>query len=96
MLLCFPILPSFDKDLAEFDVNTSHVFTQGVLAANHLGRRRGCRWRARARARCEPGSVVITTLSRAGPSLKLLEQKQLRVRSELAQFPSSVWKQQAK
>ena len=59
---------------AGFDVNRSHVFPQGVLAAITLlggGARDG--------ARCEPAlplcSVALTTLLQVGMGSKMLEQK---------------------
>lgn len=64
---------------AGFDMDASHVFPQGVLAAvTSAGGGAGV-GEARARARCEAGLllclVVVTTLAGVGSGPKLLGQK---------------------
>ena len=64
---------------AGFDVDASHVFPQGVLAAIALVGGGAGDGGASAGARCEIGfplcSVAITALSGTGSAPKLLEQK---------------------
>ena len=76
--LCSLHMPSGFGGRAGYDVNTSEVFPQGVLAAITLVGGRAEDGGGSAGARCELGFpfclVVLTALSGAEASLKLLEQ----------------------
>ena len=70
-------VPSTFGGRAGFDVNASHIFPEGVLAAIPLAGGRAGEGGARAGARCEPGlplcSVATTVLSGVRSDCKLLE-----------------------
>ena len=72
-------VPSDFGRRAGFDMNTSHVFPQGVLAAVTLVGGRAGDGGAKARTRCEVRlplcSVTITALLRVGLGPRLLGQK---------------------
>lgn len=72
-------MPSDFGDRARFDVNTSHIFPQGVLASIIMVEDGAGESGARAEGRCEGGlslcSVTVATLLGVGSDIKLLEQK---------------------
>ena len=74
-----------------FDVNTSHVFPQGVLAAIILMEGGAGDEGARAEIKCEaPQPRAFITLLRVEVDPRLLEQKSCRVGSEIGLFSFSV------
>lgn len=78
-------MPNLAINFARFDMNTSHIFSQGILTAITLVGGGDGDGRVRARAVSEPGlslcSVAITALSETESSLKFLEQKLLSIDS---------------
>ena len=93
--LCRQYMLSAFNRRAEFDVDSSHIFLQGVLAVFTLGG--GWAWDASTRGSSGTGmrpdflSAAITAQSGAESDPVLLEQKPRGVGLELALFLSSVW-----
>lgn len=92
--LCRLFMPNAFGGKARSDLNTSHIFPPGVLAAGSSPRRRGWSrtdegW-SQTRARAPRCSVAITALSRAGQVSSSRSRETRRVCSLLTLFPLSV------